>query len=41
MTRSMEHWRGVTLRMGLLYERAAVQFWGEVAAGVRAGDGPG
>ncbi len=40
VTRSMEHWRGVTLRMGLLYEQAAVQFWGEVAASVRAGDGP-
>ena len=38
VTRSMEHWRGVTLRMGLLYEKAAVQFWGEVAASVRAGD---
>jgi DNA-binding PadR family transcriptional regulator len=36
VTRSMEHWRGVTLRMGLLYERAAVEFWDEVAAGVRA-----
>jgi len=35
-TRSMEHWRGVTLRMGLLFEQAAVQFWGEVAASVRA-----
>jgi len=41
VTRSMEHWRGVTLRMGLLYERAAVQFWDEVAASVRAGDGSG
>lgn len=40
VTRSMEHWRGVTLRMGLLYEQAAVQFWGEVAASVRAGDRP-
>jgi PadR family transcriptional regulator AphA len=40
VTRSMEHWRGVTLRMGLLYEQAAVQFWGEVAASVRDGDGP-
>ena len=39
VTRSMEHWRGVTLRMGLLYEQAAVQFWGEVAASVRAGQG--
>jgi len=40
ITRSMEHWRGVTLRMGLLYEQAAVQFWGEVATSVRAGDIP-
>lgn len=39
VTRSMEHWRGVTLRMGLLYERAAVDFWGEVASSVRSGDG--
>lgn len=28
---SVEHWRGVTLRMGLLYERAAVEFWAAVA----------
>jgi DNA-binding PadR family transcriptional regulator len=35
-TRSVEHWRGVTLPMGLLYERAAVEFWGAVAAGVTA-----
>jgi DNA-binding PadR family transcriptional regulator len=40
VTRSMEHWRGVTLRMGLLYEQAAVRFWGEVAASVRPADGP-
>ena len=26
-TRTIEHWRGETLRMGLLYERAAVEFW--------------
>lgn len=38
VTRSMEHWRGVTLRMGLLYERAAVEFWSEVAFSVRAED---
>ena len=25
--RTVEHWRGVTLPMGLLYERAAVEFW--------------
>jgi PadR family transcriptional regulator AphA len=29
--RTVEHWRGATLRMGLLYERAAVEFWKEVA----------
>ena len=28
--RSVEHWRGVTLPMGLLYERAAVEFWEHV-----------
>ena len=31
---TVEHWRGVTLRMGLLYERAAVEFWADVAARV-------
>ena len=25
--RTVEHWRGATLPMGLLYERAAVEFW--------------
>jgi DNA-binding PadR family transcriptional regulator len=35
-TRSVENWRGVTLPMGLLYERAAVQFWSAVATGVNA-----
>ena len=29
--RTIEHWRGVTLRIGLLYERAAVDFWAGVA----------
>jgi DNA-binding PadR family transcriptional regulator len=33
--RTVEHWRGVTLPMGLLYERAAVEFWEGVAHGVR------
>ena len=28
--RTVEHWRGETLRMGLLYERAAVEFWAGV-----------
>src|SRR5450756_2198974 len=28
--RTVEHWRGVTLPMGLLYERAAVEFWERV-----------
>jgi DNA-binding PadR family transcriptional regulator len=32
--RTLEHWRGVTLRLGLLYERAAVEFWSGVAASV-------
>ena len=30
--RTVEHWRGVTLPMGLLLERAAVEFWESVAA---------
>jgi PadR family transcriptional regulator, regulatory protein AphA len=42
--RTVEHWRGVTLPMGLLYERAAVEFWADVAGGARvddaAADGP-
>jgi len=29
--RTVEHWRGATLSMGLLYERAAVEFWTSVA----------
>jgi hypothetical protein len=29
--RTVEHWRGATLPMGLLYERAAVEFWTSVA----------
>jgi PadR family transcriptional regulator AphA len=32
VSRSLEHWRGVTLPMGLLYERAAVEFWAGVTA---------
>jgi PadR family transcriptional regulator AphA len=36
--RTVEHWRGVTLPMGLLYERAAVEFWEGVAGGVRIDD---
>ena len=31
-SRSIEHWRGVTLRMGLLHERAAVEFWTGIAS---------
>lgn len=34
--RTVEHWRGVTLPMGLLHERAAVEFWEGVVAGGRA-----
>ena len=30
--RTVEHWRGETLPMGLLYERAAVEFWTDVVA---------
>ena len=29
--RTVEHWRGATLPMGLLYEQAAVEFWTSVA----------
>lgn len=29
--RTVEHWRGATLPMGLLYERAAMEFWTGVA----------
>lgn len=29
--RTVEHWRGATLPMGLLYEAAAVAFWRDVA----------
>jgi PadR family transcriptional regulator AphA len=29
--RTAERWRGETLRMGLLYEKAAVEFWAHVA----------
>jgi PadR family transcriptional regulator, regulatory protein AphA len=29
---TVEHWRGQTLRMGVLYERAAVEFWEGVVA---------
>ena len=39
VTRTIEHWRGVTLRMGLLYERAAVDFWAGVATDVAISDG--
>jgi DNA-binding PadR family transcriptional regulator len=35
--RTVETWRGETLPMGLLYERAAVDFWTGVVARVRAG----
>jgi PadR family transcriptional regulator AphA len=33
--RTVEHWRGETLRMGLLYERAAVEFWAGVVENAR------
>lgn len=29
--RSLERWRDETVRMGILYERAAIEFWSEVA----------
>lgn len=39
--RTVEHWRGATLPMGLLYEGAAVEFWKGVAeqAASKVGDG--
>jgi DNA-binding PadR family transcriptional regulator len=33
ISQTVRHHRDVTLRMGLLYEQAAVAFWGEVASG--------
>ncbi len=36
--RTAEHWRGATLPMGLLYERAAVAFWTSVADDAAAPD---
>jgi DNA-binding PadR family transcriptional regulator len=42
--RTVEHWRGATLPMGLLYERAAVAFWSSVEDDAAASDavrGPG
>ena len=39
ISRSLQHWRSVTLKIGLLYERAAVEFWGEVASSVGTVDG--
>lgn len=38
--RTVEHWRGETLRMGLLYEGAAVEFWTGVVDGARAAAEP-
>ena len=34
--RTVEHWRGETLRMGLLYEGAAVDFWERVVSQARS-----
>ena len=34
--RTVEHWRGETLPMGIRYEGAAVDFWADVAARVSA-----
>ena len=35
-TRTFEQWRGLTLAMGLLYERAAIEFWEGVVVGADA-----
>jgi PadR family transcriptional regulator AphA len=32
--RTAERWRGETVRMGVLYERAAVEFWASIAGSV-------
>lgn len=37
--RTVEHWRGETLPMGVLYEGAAVDFWSGVVAKARAAAG--
>jgi DNA-binding PadR family transcriptional regulator len=34
--RTVEHWRGETLPMGIVYERGAVDFWTNVAVRARA-----
>jgi len=39
--RTVERWRGETLRMGLLYEAAAVEFWTGVVADARMSALPG
>ena len=40
--RTAERWRGETVRMGVLYERAAVDFWAGIAGGAGAeGVAPG
>jgi PadR family transcriptional regulator, regulatory protein AphA len=39
--RTVERWRGETLRMGLLYEAAAVEFWTGVVADARTSALPG
>jgi PadR family transcriptional regulator AphA len=40
-SRTVEHWRGVTLPMGLLYEKAAIEFWGSIAAGAAGEEAAG
>ena len=39
--RTVEHWRGETLPMGIVYENGAVDFWTDVAARARASLGEG
>jgi PadR family transcriptional regulator AphA len=36
--RTAERWRGETVQMGVLYERAAVEFWAGIAEGVDLAD---
>ncbi|MGO9204884.1 MAG: hypothetical protein ACLQBX_01630 [Candidatus Limnocylindrales bacterium] len=37
--RTVERWRGETVRMGLLYERTAVDFWAGIGESADRADG--
>ena len=40
LDRTAERWRGETLKMGILYEKAAVAFWEEVGRAAQPGAAP-